>query len=616
MLDQYIEALKRRTLHTFHIPVLGLAFSVDTPLKVARFGISSVISVVDDVLVERMRKHHALLNGEPFTPISVREHDYRAKRITAYLNLVGRLVERQTARLKSSAFEKGSEIVKYFEMLPDSSHVKKLYNRMLQTADSGKRSTMEDELRSHVVAGDIDVNVMTKIDKVNAGRDKRPLPPEFSDAVAAMRGFLGSELNSSVVLSAGLNPRLFGYMEESAGFLPGPDGKLKKKVILKVSDFRSAYIQGKILAKKGIWCSEFRIESGLNCGGHAFATDGYLLGPILEEFKSKRESLRDELWDLYSAGLKEKGFQAPQAGMEFLITVQGGIGTAREDAFLRDHYGVDGTGWGSPFLLVPEVTNVDDETRDLLAGSGRESFYLSDASPLGVSFNNIRNSSGERQIRQRAEEGKPGAPCTKKFLVSNTEFTKDPICTASNQYQSLKIAELKSLGLPPSELEEKIGKVLEKACLCEGLSATAPSRGKSKELAVTACPGPNLAYFSKISSLEEMVGHIYGRLEILGADHRPNMFIQELGLYVEYLRNEIRKRLDSMSARDLKYLNSFAESLREGIEYYRSLIPDLVEETERYRDVMLGELLKIREELLSIIIPAEAEVLVPVGNGT
>ncbi|MBP1655129.1 MAG: hypothetical protein H6Q28_1685, partial [Bacteroidetes bacterium] len=44
-----------QNVHTFHIPVLGLAFSVDTPLRVARFGISSVVSIVDDILIERMR---------------------------------------------------------------------------------------------------------------------------------------------------------------------------------------------------------------------------------------------------------------------------------------------------------------------------------------------------------------------------------------------------------------------------------------------------------------------------------------------------------------------------------------------------------------------------------
>ena len=38
--------------------------------------------------------------------------------------------------------------------------------------------------------------------------------------------------------------------------------------------------QSKVLAKKGIWVSEFRIESGLNCGGHAFAPGGY--APVLD----------------------------------------------------------------------------------------------------------------------------------------------------------------------------------------------------------------------------------------------------------------------------------------------------------------------------------------------
>ena len=604
-----------KSQHTFHIPVLGLAFSVDAPLKVGRYGISSVISVVDDLLLERMRKRHSILNGEPYTPISVREHDYRARRITAYLNLVDRLVERQTAVLKSSPFRKGSDIVRYFEMLPGMSPVKSLFDRMLRTTDDSKRSSMEDELRSHITAGDIDVNIMTKVDKANKGRDGEALPPEFSDAVAAMRGFVKSDLNSSVVLSAGLNPRLFAYMGQCEEFLPGPDGDLKKRVILKVSDFRSAYIQGKLLAKRGIWCSEFRIESGLNCGGHAFATEGYLLGPILEEFKSKRQDLVDELRGFHSAALREKGLPPPQKKMEFRITVQGGIGTAKEDAFLREHFGVDATGWGSPFLLVPEVTNVDDGTRQLLANSQREDFYLSGASPLGIGFSNVRNTSSEKQMLRRAESGRPGALCTKKLLVSNTEFTKDPICTASNEYQSMKIAELKNGGLSPAELEKKIGRVIEKACLCEGLSASEQSRPGSgagrKELAVAVCPGPNLAYFARTFSLDEMVGHIYGRVQLLAEGHRPNMFIQELRLYVDYLKDEVRRRIDSLTGKDRKYLAGFAATLQEGIEYYKTLIPKLLEETERYRKIMMEELLKYEEDLASIDIPGSELDQVP-----
>ena len=359
-------------VHSFHIPVLGLAFSVDTPIRVARYGISSVISIVDDILIEHMRKHYAKVYEEIYHPITVRDEDYRARRITAYLNLLHKIVQKQIASLKASAFEKGSELVKYFEMLPEESQLKALYHCMTHTTDTEKQTALQHELRTNIVAGDIDVNIMTKLDKANIGRDQEKLPAEFSDALASLRGFAQSDLNASVVLSAGLNSRLFSYIGQRKEFIPDEHSNLIKRVILKVTDYRSAYIQGKILAKKGIWISEFRIESGLNCGGHAFASDGYLLGPILEEFKTNRQTLFDELSALYSAALRDKGLCVPSIPMQFRITVQGGIGTAKEDVFLREYYSVDGTGWGSPFLLVPEATNVDKATVDFLARAKKE----------------------------------------------------------------------------------------------------------------------------------------------------------------------------------------------------------------------------------------------------
>ena len=140
-----------------------------------------------------------------------------------------------------------------------------------------------------MVPGSIDVNIMTKLDKENYRKTEK-LPVEFNDAHAALRGFAQSKLKSSLVLSAGMNPRLYSYIEQFDDFYPDKNGNLKKKVIFKVSDYRSALIQGKFLAKKGIWVSEYRIESGLNCGGHAFASDGSLMGPIFEEFKNNRKS--------------------------------------------------------------------------------------------------------------------------------------------------------------------------------------------------------------------------------------------------------------------------------------------------------------------------------------
>jgi hypothetical protein len=596
-------------VHSFHIPVLGLAFSVDTPIRVARYGISSVISIVDDILIEHMRKHYARLYGETYSPITVRDEDYRARRITAYLNLLQKIVQKQIADLKASAFEKGNDLVKYFEMMPEESQLKALYHRMVHTTDTEKQSALQHALRTNIVAGDIDVNIMTKLDKANVGRDEEKLPTEFSDALASLRGFAQSDLHSSVILSAGLNPRLFSYMGQRPEFFPDENGSLKKRVILKVSDYRSAIIQGKILAKKGIWISEFRIESGLNCGGHAFPSHGFLLGPILEEFKTNRDLLLSELRQIYSEALQEKGILVPHS-LPFRITVQGGIGTAKEDKFLREYYSIEGTGWGSPFLLVPEATNVDETTRQLLAHARREDYYISDASPLGVPFNNLRGSTSDVFLHKRANDGKPGSKCTKKFLISNTEFTTEPICTASSQYQELKIDQLKKQNLSPIVLVEKLARIIEKACLCEDLAApgliNSNGHGHAKERPVAVCPGPNLAYFSKIASLEEMVGHIYGRVQLMTDPNRPNLFINELRLYVDYMKNEIQKRIDTWNVKEQKYFNTFKSNLQDGINHYKNLIPKLLEESENYRERMRNELLALEQELTEIMIPAIA----------
>ena len=82
-------------MHTFHIPVMGTGFTIDTPIKVARYGISSSISLVDDVLIEQVRKFYCEQENEPYEEITRKSEDSRARRITSYLNLVDLLVQRQ-----------------------------------------------------------------------------------------------------------------------------------------------------------------------------------------------------------------------------------------------------------------------------------------------------------------------------------------------------------------------------------------------------------------------------------------------------------------------------------------------------------------------------------------
>src|SRR5690606_15626602 len=101
------------------------------------------------------------------------------------------------------------------------------------------------------------------------------------------------------------------------------------------------------------------------------------LGPILQEFKVRKNELRELLTDLYSTAMLQKGFTLPAITPGTRVTVQGGIGTWQEHNFLLDYYGMDSTGWGSPFLLVPEVTNVDDDTLKDLASASESDYFLS-----------------------------------------------------------------------------------------------------------------------------------------------------------------------------------------------------------------------------------------------
>lgn len=593
--------------HTFHIPVMGLGYTIDTPLKVAHLGISSVVSIIEDELVERMREHHAKLAGEPYEPIPKPSPDHRARRVTAYLDLLQRLVDRNTERVRRTPIRPGSESALYFELLPTGSALGERYRRMLAMAPGVVREAEESQLRGHITPGAIDVNIMAKIDPVNYGPDGAPLPEEFCDAMAVFRGFANSTLGSGLVLSAGYNPRLYNYIARFADFLPDAEGTLRKRIILKVSDLRSAQVQGRLLAKKGVWVSEFRIESGLNCGGHAFATDGLLMGPILHEFAQHREALADELWSACNKALEAAGLAVFRERPPQHLTAQGGIGTAAEDRFLLEHYGVDRTGWGSPFLLVPEVTNVDKATLEQLVRARPEDFFLSNASPLGVPFHNFRRSSSEQQRQARIAKGRPGSPCYKEFLSSNTEFTERPICTASRQYQHLKLAQLRATITDPVVLAREEAAVMDKDCLCEGLGAAALLKAGMSPAhrleAVAICPGPNTAYFNQVVSLRTMVDHIYGRTDLLAGVSRPHMFIKELGLYVDHFKREVERNASDLSAKQRRRLTAFRDNLLEGIRHYRTLLQgalaDAAMDAERFR----RELEQHAEEIRVLLLP-------------
>lgn len=572
---------------------MGIGFTIDTPLKVAHYGIDSVISLVDDILLEKLRKMYSEKFQIPYHEITDKIEDFRAKRITSYLNLISDLADKKFEVLKNITSERSDEFIAYLNMLPNGSYLKKEFKQL--TAKEFNFSEIKRWANKALSMGSIDVNIMTKVDKDNYIKNEK-LPVEYNDAHAALRGFAKSKLQSSVVLSAGMNPRLYSYMSQFDDFYPNENGEFKKQIILKVSDYRSALIQGKFLAKKGLWVSEYRIESGLNCGGHAFATDGYLLGPVLAEFKEKRNELQQSIQTVLFQELENQNKPIPTNELTISVTAQGGVGTNEEHDFLLEHYNLDSIGWGSPFLLVPEATTVDDETLNKLVKAKEDDLYLSDISPLGVPFNNLKNNTKDAEKQAFIDKGRPGSSCPKKFVALNTEFKEKGMCTASREYQHLKIQALENKALPLEQHKKEFNKIIEKSCTCVGLGTSALLAynldTKVEGEGVSVCPGPNLAYFSKLMSLQNIIDNIYGRANMISRNDRPNLFIKELQIYIDYLKNKLDDVKTTMTKKDEKYLLNFTKNMSLGVAYYKDLFNEAKSVFNDSKNVILNELNK------------------------
>jgi hypothetical protein len=506
--------------HRFHIPVMGTGFTLDTPIKVAPWGIDSVISLVDDDLLEKARLYYQRRLGILDRPIAQNEERARERRTTAYLNVVARVVAESFSMIANSDLRPHSALHTYFGFLPEGP-AKSLYREVMASG----RHDVPAELARHIVPGRIDVNIMTKLDRATKP-DGSARPPHESDAVAALLGFAESRARGAVIFSAGFNPRLFGVLSKHPAFASAnPE---RKEVILKVSDLRSATVQARYLAKNGIWVDEFRVESPINCGGHAFVADGTLLGDILTEFRDNIEALGREL--SAKVGWSEGDVRVPR------VTVQGGLGVASENDLLAQRFGIEKTGWGSPFLLVPEVVAMDLATLARLEKAGQDDIVLSSASPLGVPFWQLITSESEEVRRERIAAGRPGSPCIRGHAALGVDARGLPICPAARTYQKEAIASLEAQ--PESERSLKVADVTVKSCICYELGGSARRvvGDRDRQCAPMVCPGPNLAYFNKSASFREMVDHIYGRVPLTLRSDRPHFMLKEAQLYFDVLK--------------------------------------------------------------------------------
>jgi hypothetical protein len=178
--------------------------------------------------------------------------------------------------------------------------------------------------------------------------------------------------------------------------------------------------------------------------------------------------------------------------------------------------------------------------------------------------------------QKRIDDDKAGSSCPKKFLALSKEFGPEGICTSSKKFQDVKLDELNEIKetLSPEDYDKKKFDITEKACLCVGLANASYLENDIKitgqSQGVIVCPGPNLAYFDKEVSLSEMVRHIYGNFNVMTDPNRPNLFIKELKMYVDYLKNDIKNISSEINASQVKKLKAFKSNLLEGIAFYQN----------------------------------------------
>ena len=448
-------------MHKIHIPVMGICYTADTPVRVAHFGITSVISLVDDGLLEEYRMAYAERLGLDFgSPQTT-----RIGRIRSYLDFVADEVERKFERLCTERFDGGSDKDRYFLMLPLNSRLRVEYDGIF--AKTGlARIAAEAALTEKMEPGEIQANIMVGLNHDEAAFD-------------AVRGFAASKVKGSLVLSAGVNLAVFEEIAKCKDFYRTRDKAPSKKIILKVSDYRSALIQGRYLAKKGLEVYEYRIESGVNCGGHAFFESKKLLLDVVREFVAKKNELFEttrgmiakfaqSVVDVNAWGMATSASKMTSAPVSAnvcvceivpppspaRITAQGGL-CSPEDIEKIMSLGIDGVGVGTPFLLVPQATSVDKETRHLLASATPNDVYISHASPLGFPFVNLRTSTAAELCRKKVQEYfkpqseksndpelKPGFPCRQHYLCRQIPGFDHPVCMASREYVMRRLVEI------------------------------------------------------------------------------------------------------------------------------------------------------------------------------
>jgi hypothetical protein len=78
-------------------------------------------------------------------------------------------------------------------------------------------------------------------------------------------------------------------------------------------------------------------------------------------------------------------------------------------------------------------------------------------------------------------------------------------------------------------------------------------------------------------------------------------------MYINYFDDELKKNMDSLTTKKVRYFQLFQTNLLQGVDYYKRLMPSLKNEAERYLEEMKEELNQFENTIKNMSVP------VPVG---
>ncbi|GAL70584.1 hypothetical protein JCM19302_1493 [Jejuia pallidilutea] len=97
--------------------------------------------------------------------------------------------------------------------------------------------------------------------------------------------------------------------------------------------------------------------------------------------------------------------------------------------------------------------------------------------------------------------------------------------------------------------------------------------------------------------MQNITDHIYGRTNVITRKDRPNLFLKELQIYMDFLNNKFEEAKTSMGRKEGKYFKVFINNMKSGIDYYQNLFNEVTTSFNDAKGTILNELEKTKTVL-------------------